>query len=102
MGSRASSSSAVLSSLASMDLALGFLPHKPIKKREKGERVYAEREREREGEGNPVVYYRCVQPPLHSATRMSHTSVTHTGVTHMGCPLFQAFSVLTTKVVSGL
>merc|ERR1712166_1708805 len=80
MGSQASSSSAVLSSLASMDLAQGFLPHKPIKKREKGERVYVEREREREGEGNPLcttaVYNRpCTAPHECPQTSVKHTSV---------------------------
>merc|ERR1711865_1199183 len=82
--SRASSSSVGPSSLASMDLALGFLPHKPINKREKGERVLCGKRKRKGRRGKPVVYYGCVQPPLHGATRMSHTSVTHTSVTHMG------------------
>merc|ERR1712166_1027603 len=82
--SRASSSSVGPSSLASMDLAQGFLPHKPIKKREKGERVYAEREREREGEGNPLcttaVYKAVYNRPRTAPHECPQTSVKHTSV----------------------
>merc|ERR1712166_912841 len=82
--SQASSSSAVLSSLASMDLAQGFLPHKPIKKREKGERVYAEREREREGEGNPLCTTAVYNRPR-TATHECHTQVLHTRMSTHEC-----------------
>merc|ERR1711865_778422 len=98
--SRASSSSAGPSSLASMDLALGFLPHKPINKREKGERGLCGKRKRKGRRGNPVVYYGCVQgcvqPPLCTTavyncpctaphechTRVSHTRVSHTRVSN--------------------
>merc|ERR1711865_222213 len=83
--SRASSSSAGLSSLASMDLALGFLPHKPINKREKGERGLCGKRKRKGGRGKPVVYNRpCTAPHECPHTGVTHTGVTHTSVTHMG------------------